>query len=381
MTPIEERLSRAIERRRSSGTFRSLPQTRAAASRRIDCSTNSYLGLHTNSEIAAEALRLSGTYTGGNLASRLVAQQSDLYRLLEEEIAAWEGTESSLVFTSGYTANVGILQALCGRTTEVFCDRLNHASIYDGIRLSGGKLTRYRHCDMSDLRKRLRQSTSKEKVIVTDTVFSMDGDRAPLEDIAQLARESGALVCVDEAHATGIFGGSGSGRVEETGTAEGIAVRMGTFSKALAGLGGYVATTAGFRDIFINFSRSLIYSTGLPPVVLAHNLSAVRHMRSHPGLGTALLRSAASFRRDLIRSGYSTRESSTQIVPCIVRNEREAVNLMTWLRERDIHAPAVRPPTVPAGTSRIRFSWSLLHTDDDRSLIIDHLKRWRKAHG
>jgi len=378
-SPLLDRLQRDIDERKVAGLFRQTG-TYSASTTVLDCSTNSYLGLHANKEIAHSAIALSQGISCGNLASRLVAETTPLYRLLEQEIAAWEGTDDALVFTSGYAANIGILQALCSRTTEVFTDRLNHASIYDGIRLSGCTMSRYRHCDIDDLRRLLHKSTSAEKIIITDTIFSMDGDRAPLAEIAALAEQYSALVIVDEAHATGLFGEQGSGLVEATGTASAIAVRMGTLSKALAGLGGYVAISTLLRDYFVNFSRSMIYSTGLPGSVLAQSIAAIRYVRSHPECGRDLQESANRFREKLNTAGFTTTPSTTQIIPCYTNSAREAVALKEYLATHGITVPAIRPPTVPEGTSRLRFSWSLLCGDDDADRIVSHLVHWRKQH-
>jgi len=381
-SPLLERLSNKLAEREGSGLFRRLPQPEGAISVHpspspINCATNSYLGLHEDGWVAREAAALTGGRLHGNLAARLVSECTDLYGLLEREIAAWEGTEAALVFASGYAANLGILQALCGRSTEIFCDWFNHASIYDGIKLAGSKLIRYRHGDMADLQHKLSSSRATEKLIVTDTVFSMDGDRAPLEDIAALARTHQALVMVDEAHATGLFGEQGSGLVEASGTASAIDIRMGTLSKAVAGLGGYVACSSLLRDGFVNFSRSFVYSTGLPPAALAYDLAAIRRIRQEPSMGATLLRAAAAFRDDLARLGFATGASSTQIVPCLVGSEEAATQLALFLRKRGIGVPAIRPPTVPAGTSRVRFSWSRLLHDEHRAAIVSALEAWK----
>jgi len=346
----------------------------------IDLSTNSYLALHDNAEILDDARSLTGATVCGNLASRLVAEHSSLYSILEQEIADWEKTESALVFSSGYAANAGIIQALCTRDTEVYCDRLNHASIYDGIALSGCKLIRYHHNDMSDLQNKLSVSHAKEKLIITDTVFSMDGDKAPLADIVELAQKCNAMVMVDEAHATGIFGHNGSGLVEATGTQDYIDIRMGTLSKALAGLGGYFAGTNLLRDYFVNFSRSFVYSTGLPHASLAFTLATIRYIRKNPGLGQLLLTKAEQLREKINEAGFSTLDSSTQIIPCIVKSKDEALLLSAFLNDQGITAPAIRPPTVPEGLSRIRISCHLGLTDTDEHLLIDQLKRWKQSH-
>ncbi len=379
-SPIYNRIVEKLEERRKNGLFRTIKPVSEAMSDVIDCSSNSYLGLHLNETVASEALRLSGNRLSGNCSSRLIADRSNLYRELENEIASWEETECALVFTSGYTANLGVIQALCTPESEVFTDQLNHASIYDGIRISGCKMSRYNHNDMEHLENLLRHSDAAEKLIVTDTVFSMDGDIAPLADIADLAVRYNALVMVDEAHAAGIFGSKGSGIVEQTGTAEAIAIRMGTLSKAVAGLGGYVAVSHRLRDYLINFCRPLIYSTGLPHSVLAHNLAAIRYIRANPELGPSLLRSAAKFREALLKAGFSCGSGTTQIIPCYVRDEREAVELSSFLRQHNIIVPAIRPPTVPKGTARLRFSWSILHDDNTCDRIISLLKEWKKIY-
>jgi len=383
-TPIHDRIALELEKRRISGTFRHIApygqrDDRRGEPRRIDCSTNSYLGLHANIDVSREASHLADDRLCGNLASRLISGRSDLYHRLEAELSEWEGTESALVFTSGYTANVGIIQALCTRSTEVFCDRLNHASIYDGIRLAGCKLNRYRHVDMADLAARRKGTRAKEKLVITDTVFSMDGDRAPLGDIAELAKAYDAAVMVDEAHATGLFGSRGSGLVEATGTADAIAVRMGTLSKAIAGLGGYAAVPALLRDYFVNFSRSLVYSTGLPHAVLSHDLAAIRYIRKNPGIGAAVLKGADRLRQSLNELGFSTTPSTTQIVPCHIGSERTALALSAYLADRNVIVPAIRPPTVPRATARLRFSWSALRNDDDCNTIVNYLKTWKNG--
>jgi 8-amino-7-oxononanoate synthase len=375
-SPIYDRINRALTRRREQDLFRSIHFTDVKTP--IDLSTNSYLALNAEPQIIHHALELTKENLCGNLASRLVMESSPLYTVLESELASWEHTESALVFSSGYAANVGIIQAICTKDTEVFCDRLNHASIYDGIALSGCRLNRYRHIDMSDLRDRLSASIAKEKIIITDTVFSMDGDRAPLNDICELAKKFNCLVMVDEAHATGIFGATGTGLVEETATSDSIDIRMGTLSKALAGLGGYFAGSTLLRDYFVNFSRSLIYSTGLPHATLAFTIAAIRFIRKHPDHGRTLLERADNFRQRVKRAGYTTFDSTTQIIPCLLNSKDEALQMSAFLKSVGISAPAIRPPTVPEGTARIRFSYNLGLSNADEDFIIDQLVNWKK---
>ncbi|MCX7726908.1 MAG: aminotransferase class I/II-fold pyridoxal phosphate-dependent enzyme, partial [Chitinispirillaceae bacterium] len=250
-------------------------------------------------------------------------------------------------------------------------------SIYDGIRLAGCKLIRYKHCDMVDLREKIKSSNATEKIIITDTIFSMDGDKAPLCDIAEIASKYKALVIVDEAHATGIFGKNASGVVEESGTGEIIQIRIGTLSKAIAGMGGYVATLNLFRDYFVNFSRSLIFSTALPHSVLAHNLAAIRYIRHHPELGKTLLSTAEDMRQKLEKIGFSTKPSISQIIPIYTKDAQEALSLSSYLRTKKIVVPAIRPPAVP--TPRLRLSWNLLLTEEDGDKIIFYLTKWKNG--
>ena len=378
-SPICERLAAELEERKKGNLLRSPGVSGNGV--RIDLSTNSYLALHENQNVASEAKNLTDNCFSGNLASRLIETRSPLYQTLESELAGWKKTEAALVFNSGYAANLGILQSICTRDTEVFSDKLNHASLIDGIRLSGASLVRYAHWDMDDLRKRLSVSKKKEKLIVTDSVFSMDGDTAPLADICALAKQYGCIIMVDEAHAAGVFGKTLCGYAEECHVENDVDVVMGTLSKAAAGLGGFFAGSTFFRDCFINKARSLIYSTALPQSVLAQDLAAVRYIRSHPEMGKKLLEKARLFREGIKGQGFNTLNSTTQIVPCIVKSDREAVELSAFLMQRGIKAPAIRPPTVPAGTARIRFSIHLGCSTDDLAFVMDQLKEWKKSHG
>ena len=353
----------------------------AAAGGRIDLATNSYCALHENAAVAEEARRLAAGVVHGNLASRLIRETSPLAAVLETELAQWKQTEAALLFNSGYAANVGILQALCTRNTVVFCDRLNHASIIDGIRLSAAKMQRYRHCDIADLASRLAVSDVPEKIIVTDAVFSMDGDRAPLAAIVDLAERYDACVMVDEAHAAGILGMHGSGLAEEAGVARAIDIRMGTLSKAVAGFGGFFAGSAHMREFLVNHARSLIYSTGLPASVIAFDLAAVRYLRANPHLGIELLSKAAAFREKLHAIGFDTIDSTTQIIPCRIVDDAEVLELSAFLAARGIDAPAVRPPTVPPHTARIRFSLHCGFTAEQEASVIAALTEWKSGRG
>jgi 8-amino-7-oxononanoate synthase len=374
-SPIYDRIERDLFTKKDSNLFRQIPHV-TNSDDIIDLSSNSYLFLQSNKEVQCEAIRFSEGIQSGNLASRLVAQNSPLFDKLELEIASWKNTETALVFNSGYATNCGIIQGLCTRDTEVFSDRLNHASIYDGIKLSGCKLIRYKHINMKDLETKCSTSSSREKIIITDTVFSMDGDRAPLADIVTIAKRHNCMVMIDEAHAAGILGTHCGGLADELGISREIDVIMGTLSKALAGCGGYVAVSQLLRDYFINSCRSLIYSTALPHAVLAHNFAALRYIRSHTYMGKDLLCNADAFRLSCKSDYFTSGNSTTQIIPVITGDEKRALALKAYLIKNKIHAPAIRPPTVPAGTSRVRLSLHSGLSVADIEHVIKVLNEW-----
>lgn len=375
---IYDRIHKTLSEKKQSNLFRTTAEHTPESF--IDLSTNSYLSLHTNMVVAHDSQKLAHNRFFGNLASRLIASHSPLYSVLEAELASWKKTESALLFNSGYSANIGIIQSICTRTTDVFSDKLNHASIIDGIMLSGAHMIRYRHCDMADLKEKLSSSTQKEKMIITDSVFSMDGDRAPLADICDLAQNFSCMVMVDEAHATGIFGKTGSGLIEECELDTNIDIRMGTLSKSIAGLGGFFAGSVELRDFLVNKARSLIYSTALPHAVLAHNVAAIRFVRNHPEMGNRVLSLAKGFRELLCKNGFNTLNSSTQIVPCIVGTEKAALELCEYLKTNGIKVPAIRPPTVAPKTARLRFSIQLDCKEDQLHSVISILNNWKSIH-
>jgi 8-amino-7-oxononanoate synthase len=315
------------------------------------------------------------------MASRLISQSSPLYDELESELAAWKKCESALVFNTGYAANMGVIAAVCRRGSDIFCDKLNHASIINGCLLSGAKLMRYRHNDMAHLEELLRASQSPHRLIVTDTVFSMDGDRAPLADICELGERYKCAVMVDEAHATGIFGDRASGLVEAEGVESAVHIRVGTLSKAVAGLGGFFAGDAGIRDYLVNNAPPLIYSTGLPHSVLAHDLAAVRHIRENPYMGKALIDKSDKLREALAGMGWGCMGSTTQIIPVAAGSAEGALELSSRLKKNGVAAPAIRTPTVPKGKERVRLSLHLGISDADLELIARVMRECRNQAG
>jgi len=375
-SPLYIRICKELEERKKNNLFREIPEFNQDI--KINLSTNSYLSLETNSEVIYWANKFSQGILHGNLASRLIETKFSLFETLEKEIADWKNSPSALLFNSGYAANVGVIEALCTKDTHVFCDRLNHASIIDGIRLSSAILTRYKHCDIDDLNAKLKASEKKEKLIITDTVFSMDGDFAPLDKICELKRKYNCMLMVDEAHATGIFGKKLSGCVEKFGLENEVDIVIGTLSKAVAGLGGFFCGNKTLKEYFVNKARSLIYSTALPNSVLAWNYAAIKYIRQHPELGEKLQSKADFLRKEITAIGFNTLNSQTHIIPCIVESEEKSLSLSRFLFEQKIKVPCIRPPTVPKGTSRIRISVNLGITDEDIKYLLNCLYRWKK---
>ena len=338
----------------------------------LNFSSNDYLDLANHPRLKEKAREAIDRFGCGATASRLMAGTTDLHEELEARLAAFEGAEAALVFGSGFLANLGAIGALVGRDDAVFSDRLNHASIVDGILLSGAKLRRYRHCDCDDLEFLLRQSQARRKLVVTDSVFSMDGDVAPIAEIAALCDSNGAMLMVDDAHATGVFAAAPS---------RGATVQMGTLSKALGSYGGFVAGSNLLRDLLTNRARSFIYTTALPPACAGSALAALELLEEQPGIGEELLRRAEGFRSALRRLGLDTLGSCSQIVPVMAGGNEKAVAWSEALAEAGILAVAVRPPTVPAGTARLRLSLTLAHQAEDLARAAETLRAAARAVG
>lgn len=335
-------------------------------------SSNNYLDLANDPELkraAAEALERYGCGAG---ASRLISGSMELHTELEERLAKFKGTEAALVFSSGYHANIGVISALMGAGDIIFSDELNHASIIDGCRLSRAKVRIFRHKDMGHLEELLASALpTGQRLIVTDSVFSMGGDAAPLREIVTLARRYRAWVMVDEAHATGVFGPSGAGVVEEMGLKGQIEVQMGTLGKALGSFGAYVAGSRVLIEWLINRARSFIYTTALPPPVLAAALAALDVVRNEPERRRRLWQNAAFFKQGLIRLGYRLGETQSPILPVLIGDADKTMALCAALLKRWVFAQGIRPPTVPEGTARLRVTPMATHTQEQlgRALV------------
>jgi 8-amino-7-oxononanoate synthase len=328
----------------------------------LNLSSNDYLGLAQDPRLIKGAQEAAARWGAGAGASRLVVGHLGLHEDLEAELAAFKGTEAAVIFSTGYMANVGAIAALAGPGDVIFSDRLNHASIMDGIKLSGANLERFPHRDLNRLEKMLKQaSAGKRRLIITDSVFSVDGDLAPLKEIVELKERYGAWLMIDEAHATGVLGPGGAGLAQALGLTAAVDIHMGTFSKALGSLGGYVAGDRRLIDYLHNRARSFIYSTALPPPVLGAIAAAFALVRDEPERRLDLLRQAALFRQGLSSAGFDTLGSETQIVPALVGKNDPTLQFAAALRDRGLMAVALRPPTVPPGKARVRFSLSAAH--------------------
>lgn len=334
--------------------------------------SNNYLGLSTHPKVVAAAVEATQAFGTGSSGSRLISGNSKLYATLETNLAEIKGTEAALVFSSGYAANTSVIPVLAGDGDLILSDALNHASIIDGCRLSRATKEVYRHCDMEHLRLLLSESTAfRRRLIVTDGVFSMDGDIAPLPDICDLAVEHDAMVLVDDAHGFGVLGKDGSGTVAHFGLGGENIIQMGTLSKAVGALGGYIAGSRALIEVLVNRARGFIFTTGLPPATLAAADAALDIIRSEPELRQRLFSHAKRLKTVLIDLGYTLLPSETQILPVVLRNPQRATKVAEALLTAGVFAPAIRPPAVPAGTSRLRLTVMATHTETEIQRAIE----------
>ena len=378
------RIKETLEQRRRLNLFRSLNPARErkngkiyfGQSEYVDLSSNDYLGLSNHPRIKKAASLALEKWGTGSSASRLLSGDLEIHHNLEEKIASFKGKEAALLFNSGYQANVGIISAICKKGDVIFSDRSNHASIIDGILLSGAKFFRFRHNDTDHLETLLKKERENYKtaLVVTESVFSMDGDRSPLKNIATIKEKYDTLFMVDEAHATGIFGHGGSGLAEAEGVTGNIDLIMGTFSKALGSFGAYVACSKELKDYLVNSSRGFIYSTALPPPVIAANLESLNIIKEEPQRRKILLERSLYFRKELEKRALNVKGSS-QIVPLILGETDVAIRLSQSLKSDGYWALPIRPPTVPKKEARIRFSLTYYHTEDILEQLISKISK------
>lgn len=340
----------------------------------LNLSSNNYLGLASHPKLKEASARATQQYGCGSGASRLICGNMALHETLEGRLAAFKHSEAALLYGSGYAANVGIISSLARAGDFVFSDELNHASIIDGCRLSHASVSVFPHNDVPAVEEQLRDvaqtSPDARRLIVVEGVFSMDGDFAPLPELAKLADKYDALLMVDEAHATGVLGPGGRGLVAHFGLERRVPIIMSTLSKALGGFGAFVTCSRDLREYLLNTSRSFIFTTALPPAVVASALAALDVLEEEPALLQRLQENADYLRTQLKGLGYNTLHSQSQIMPVVIGDAARAISMAEQLFREGVLAAAVRPPTVPEGTSRLRVSVMATHTREDLDFAI-----------
>ncbi|MCP5207539.1 MAG: 8-amino-7-oxononanoate synthase [Hahellaceae bacterium] len=339
--------------------------------------SNDYLGLANDSRLKAamvDAVNLSGVGSG---ASHLVNGHHEQHHLLEEELAEFLGVERVLCFSSGYMANIGTVNALLGKQDHVFEDRLNHASLLDAGLLSGARFHRYLHADVASLNSKLSRAMhpGSERLVITDGVFSMDGDVAPLAELAQACRQHDAWLMVDDAHGYGVIGKGGRGAVNAAGlSVKDVPLQVGTLGKAFGTSGAFVAGDETTIETLIQFARSYIYTTAMPPSIAAATRKSLQIVMAEDWRRQHLATLIAAFRKGCEQLGFRLMSSTTPIQPILMGTADLAIRWSLFLQEKGILITAIRPPTVPAGTSRLRITFTAAHTEADVMRLIDQLK-------
>ncbi len=365
-----------LEELRDRGLYRRLRLVEGAQGPRVTldgrevlllCSNN-YLGLADDRRVREAAAAAALRWGAGAGASRLISGNMEPHRALERRLAAFAGAEAALLFGSGYLANVGAIAALAGRGQVVFSDELNHASIIDGCRLARAETFVYRHGDLDHLAWGLREAGERAALIVSDGVFSMDGVLAPLPQLVELARRHGVRLMIDEAHAIGAVGPGGRGTVAAAGLAGEVDVLVGTLGKSLGSYGAFVCADAPTVDFLLNRARPFIFSTAPPPPAIGAAAAALEILEAEPGLVDRLQRNATVLRDGLAAAGLATGRSSTQIVPVEIGPAEQTMALCEQALERGVFAQGIRPPTVPEGSSRLRFTVMATHQPDQLEL-------------
>ncbi len=379
-------LATELEQRQAAGLYRSRlvvdgPQ---GAELCIDGNTclnfcsNDYLGMANHPEVLAAFHSAADQYGVGSGASHLVNGHSRVHHQLEEALAEFTGRDRALLFSTGYMANLGAVSALLGRNDAVFEDRLNHASLLDAGWLSKARFTRYRHADPADLVSQLEKSDARRNLVVTDGVFSMDGDVAPLPELVAATEAAGAWLMVDDAHGLGCVGATGRGSIEYLGLEQDrVPILVGTLGKAFGTAGAFVAGSEALIETLIQHARTYIYTTAIPPAVAGATLASLRLIESEQWRRERLAELISQFRTGAMQLGYELADSETPIQPIMVGEARQALALSDGLREQGILVTAIRPPTVPQGSARLRVTLSAAHTPEQVSLLLAALARVR----
>jgi 8-amino-7-oxononanoate synthase len=384
MSEIEERLAE-LERRGLSRRLRLVsgpqgPTVLLDGQPVLLLCSNNYLGLADHPQVREAAADAAMRWGVGAGASRLISGTMTIHRRLEERLAEFAGRQSSLLFGSGYLANLGVIGALAGPGDTVFSDELNHASIVDGCRLSRAEVVVYKHCDPEHLLWSMRRHSGRRdgqerRLIVTDSIFSMDGDIAPLQELVELAQAAGARIAVDEAHALGTYGPGGRGALAEAGLEGEVDAIVGTLGKSLGSYGAYVCGDEEMIRYMLNTARSFIFSTAPPPPAVAGALAALELIEQKPHRVERLAANARALRRSLATEGFQVTESDMHIVPLVVGDERDTMRLCQAAIEQGVFAQAIRPPTVAPGSSRLRLAAMASHTASDMRMAASVLAK------
>jgi 8-amino-7-oxononanoate synthase len=329
----------------------------------VNLCSNDYLGLAADPRLRRAAADTALAEGAGSGAARLVAGDLPVHGRLETALAAWKHQEAALLFNSGYHANAGVPPALVGRDDAVFSDVLNHASIVDGCQLSRAELVRYPHRDVDALDGLLARTRARRKLVVTDAVFSMDGDAAPLRELADACERHGAMLYVDEAHSAGVLGRTGAGLAEALGVSDRVDVHMGTLGKALGAFGAYVAGTRPPRELLVSRARTFVFTTALPPAACGAALAALEVIRAEPQRRAHVMALAERMKAGLTALGFDVSQVASPILPVVLGSETRALAASAALRERGFFVRAIRPPTVPRGRRRLRVALSAAHDD------------------
>jgi 8-amino-7-oxononanoate synthase len=369
-------LERDLAELRARDQLRNLAQVAG-----VNLCSNDYLGLAEDARLKEATLEaVAASARVGGTGSRLLSGHEPVWNELEEEFADFAGTEAALYFANGYAANIGLLSSVLGKGDLVFSDELNHASLIDGIRLSGARKAIYPHRDLNFLEKALQklEKESCRKLIVTESVFSMDGDIADVKSLQSLAERYGANLVVDEAHATAVHGPGGAGIVAEAGLARKVFLTVHTCGKALASAGAFVCGTRVLREFLINHARTLIFSTAMPPYMARQIRAALRLARGMDAERETLQRNSAELREALRRGGWDVGGTASQIVPVVIGSNEDALAAAAFLQGRELAVRAIRPPTVPLGTARLRLSLTARVTREQVTGILAALQNWRR---
>jgi 8-amino-7-oxononanoate synthase len=379
---MRKRLSTILDNIREKGNYRSIRYIKPLSATRLvyqakeylNLCSNSYLSLHVHPDVIEAACKATREYGAGICSSRSVSGSIDLHETLEREIAQYKGYERGLIFSNGYMANIGIISTLTGQGDVIFSDELNHSSLIHSMRLSRAKKVIYRHRDVNDLAKRLQREKSKDrKFVVTESIFSMDGDMAPLQDLHALREEYGFHLILDDAHGTGIFGERGTGLEEWFGLSGAMDVHMATFGKSLGSYGAFVLADDVVLEFLINRAKTFMYTTAPPAATLASSLTALRLVQRDFSFKDELWRNIDYVRSRLRGAGFDLKDSVGPIIPIVVGEDAKALKMQNLLLEKGLFLQAIRPPTVPEGTSRLRLTVVRGFTEEDMDYAIDTL--------